>query len=55
MTKDAVLKEIQDCILQNDDQRCQDDNPYTLSYWRDLHVRSGCVCIDKRLVISNPI
>ena len=40
-SKDAVLKEVRDCILQNDPQRCKEVNPYMFSYWRDLHVRSG--------------
>ena len=35
-SKDAVLKEVQDCILQNDPQRCKEVNPNLLSYWRDL-------------------
>ena len=27
-TKDAVLKEVRDCILQDDEQRCKEVNPY---------------------------
>ena len=38
--KDAVLKEVRDCILQNDAQRRKEVNPYIFSYWRDLHVRT---------------
>ena len=53
--KDAVLKEVRDCILQNDPQRCKEVNPYIFSYWRDLHVRSGCVCIDERVAIPHSI
>ena len=30
-------------------------NPYLFSYWRDLHVRSGCVCVDERLAIPHSI
>ena len=47
--KDAVLKEVRDCILQNDAQRCKEVNPYLFSYRRDLHVRSGCLCVDERV------
>ena len=54
-SKDAVLKEVRDCILQNDEQRCKDVNPYMHSYWRDLQFRSGCVCIDERVAIPNSI
>ena len=34
-------------------QRCKEVNPYMYSYWRDLHVRSGCVCIDERVAIPH--
>ena len=54
-SKDAVLKEVRDCILKNDPQRCKEVNPYMYSYWRDLHVRSGCVCIDERVAIPHSI
>ena len=54
-SKDAVLKEKQDCILQNDAQLCKEVNPYLFSYWRDLHIRSGCVCVDKRVAIPHTI
>ena len=54
-SKDAVLKEVRDRILQNDAQRCKEGNPYLFSYRRDLHVRSGCVCVDERVAIPHSI
>ena len=54
-SKDAVLKEVRDCILQNDAQRCKEVNPYLFCYWRDLHARSGCVCVDERVAIPHSI
>ena len=45
-SKDAVLKEVRDCILQNDAQRWKEVNPYFYSNWRDLHVKSGCISVD---------
>ena len=54
-SKDAVLKEVRNCILQNYPQRCKEVNPYMFSYLRDLHVRSGCVCIDERVAIPHSI
>ena len=54
-SKDAVLKEVRDCILQNDPQRCKEVNLFMFSYWKDLHVRSGCVCIDERVAIPHSI
>ena len=52
-SEDAVLKEVQDCILTNNESRLKALNPYIFSYWRDLHVRSGCVCIDEKVAIPN--
>ena len=52
-SKDAVLKEVRDCILTNNESRLKALNPYIHSYWRDLHVRSGCVCIDEKVAILN--
>ena len=54
-SKDAVLKEVRDCILQNDAQRCKEVNPYLFSYWRDLYGRSGCVCVEERVAIPHSI
>ena len=51
--KEAVLKEVQDCILTNNESRLKALDPYIHSYWRDLHVRSGCVCIDEKVAIPN--
>ena len=52
-SNDAVLKEVRDCILTNNESRLKAINPYIHSYWRDLHVRFGCVCIDERVAIPN--
>ena len=52
-SKDAVLKEVRDCILTNKESRLKALNPYIDSYWRDLNVRSGCVCIEKKVAIPN--
>ena len=54
-SKDADLREVQDCMLQIDPQRCREVNPYLFSYWMDLHVRSCCVCVDERVAIPHSI
>ena len=54
-SKDAVLKEMRDCILQNDAQRSKEVNSYLYSYKRDLHIGSGCVCFDERVAIPHSI
>ena len=52
-SKDAVLKEVRDCILNKNEERLKEINPYAHSYWLDLQVRSGCVCIDEKIAIPN--
>ena len=52
-SKDAVLKEVRDCILTNNESRFKALNPYIHSYCRDLHIRSGYVCEDEKVAISN--
>ena len=53
--KDAVLKEARDCIIRSDEGRLKKLNPYLHSYWRDLHVSGGCVCIDEKMAIPNDL
>ena len=42
-SKDAILKEIRDCILTDNDDRCRQISTYIHSFWKDLHVKNGCV------------
>ena len=42
-TKDPILKEIRDCILTDNEDRCRQISPYIHSFWKDLHVKNGCV------------
>ena len=51
-SKDAALKEVRDCIIRGDEERLKPLNPYLHSYWRDLHVTGGCVCMDEK--VANP-
>ena len=52
-SKDAVLKEVRDCILTNNESRLIALNLYIYTYWRDLHVRSGGVCISEKVALPN--
>ena len=54
-TKDAILKEIRDCILTENEDRCKQISPYIHLFWKDLHVRNGCVCIDDRIALPHAI
>ena len=54
-TKDAILKEVRDCILTENEDRCKQISPYIHSFWIDLHVKNGCVCIDNRIALPHAI
>ena len=54
-SKDAVLKEIRDCVIQEDEARCKEVSPYIHSFWKYLHVKSGCLCVGQRVAIPNSI
>ena len=54
-TKDAILKEVRDCILPENEDRCKQISPYIHSFWKDLHVKNGCVCIDDRIALPDAI
>ena len=54
-TKDAILKEIQDCILTENKDRCKQISPYKHSLCKDLHVKNGCVCIDDKIALPHAI
>ena len=53
--KDAILKEVRDCVIRDDADRLRETSPYLLSYWRDLSVKHGCVCLDERIAIPKAI
>ena len=54
-SKDAVLKEVRDCVIRSDEERLKALNPYLHSYWWDLHVSSSCVCMDEKVAIPNAL
>ena len=53
--KDVILKEVRDCVMRDDPDRLQEISPYLFSYWRDLSVKHGCVCLDERIAITKSI
>ena len=54
-SKDAILKEIRNCVLRDNEDRCRQISPYIHSFWKDHHVKNGCVCIDNGNAIPNSI
>ena len=54
-TKDAILKVVRDCVLTNNEERCERISPYIHSFWRNMHVKLVCLCIDYWIAISRAI
>ena len=54
-TKDAILKEVRDCILTESEDRCKQISPYIHSFWKDLHVKNGCICFVDRIALPHAI
>ena len=54
-SKNVVLKEVRDCIIRSDEERLMQLTPYLHSYWLELHVSSGCVCMDEKVAIPNAL
>ena len=53
--KGAILNEVRDCVIRDDPDRLQEISPYLFSYWQDLSVKHGCVCLDERIAIPKSI
>ena len=49
------MKEIRDYVIQDDKARCKEVSPYVHSIWKDLLVKSGCLCVHERVAIPNSI
>ena len=48
---DTVLREVRDCILTGDDQRCKKLCKQNHAKWRSLSVQNGGVLLDNKLAI----
>ena len=54
-TKDAILKEVRDRVLTKNEERCRQTSPYIHSFWPDLQVKSGCLCVEDRIALPHAI
>ena len=54
-SKYAILKELRDCINTWNEDRCIQIIPNIHSYWKDIHVKNGCVRVDDGIAIPNSI
>ena len=53
--RDNVLREIRDCIIQNDERRCKSVSKQIYAHWNQLSVNDGCILLDNRLTIPNAL
>ena len=53
--KDIILTDVRDCVIRKVEERLKDIRPYIHSYWRDMSVKNGCLCIDERIAIPKAI
>ena len=53
--KDTILKEVRDCVIRNNEERLNEISPCIHSFWRDMSVKHGCLCIDERVAIPKAI
>ena len=51
--RDSVLREVRDCILTNDEQRCKKLCKQIHGQWRNLSTHNGCILVDNKLAIPH--
>ena len=51
--RDSVLREVRDCILTNDEQRCKKLCKQIHGQWKNLSTHNGCILVDKKLAIPH--
>ena len=54
-SKNAVFKEVRDCIIRSEEERLKQLNPYLHSYYRDLHISNDSVFMDEKVFIPNAL
>ena len=54
-SKDANLKDVRNCVMTDNEDRCRQISPYIHSFWKDLRVKNCCVCIDDRITVPKYI
>ena len=54
-SEDANLKEVRDCLLTENEERCKPIPPYIHRYQKDLYVKIGCVFVDSMIALPNSI
>ena len=53
INRNTVLREIRDCIINNDQARCKQLSKQIYAKWNNLSVNNGCILFDNKLAIPN--
>ena len=53
INRDTVLREIRDCIINEDQARCKILSKQIHAKWESLSVNNGCILVDNKLAIPN--
>ena len=53
INRDTVLREVRDCILANDEERCKKLCKQIHGQWRNLSNHDGCILVDNKLAIPH--
>ena len=51
--RDSVLREVTDCILADDEQRCKRLCKQIHGKWQNLSTHNGCILVDSKLAIPH--
>ena len=49
--RDMTLREIRDCILVKDEDRCKKMGKEYHQHWRDYHIEGRIMCVDENVAI----
>ena len=52
---DAILNEIGDCVIRNDEERLKDISPSIPLYWRGMGIKHGCLCVNEQIVVQDSL
>ena len=53
--RDSILREIRDCIISNDEERCRKLSKQVHAHWKSLNTKNGLIFVAQIIVIPNSI
>ena len=51
--KDSILREIRNCNISNDEERCRNLSKQVQTHCKSLSTKNGCIFVDNRVEIPN--